>query len=548
MEFVRKVALLLRTVQHLRISQIVYQIWYRVRPAPKVLIKKDVKINTKFGQWTGNKYAEQSYFPANLFRFLNKSATISFKDDWNDPSFDKLWLYNLHYFDDLTSHDSHRRTVHHKKLLHQWIVDNPIMCGNGWEPYPLSLRIVNWIKWLSVNRDLLDDKISKSLHRQILALEKQLEFHILANHLFANIKALCFAGAFFEGQDATRWREKGFKLLKRELKEQFLADGAHYERSPMYHCILSWDLLDLYSLIKNHLGENEPAETSFLLELLSDSSKKALGFLHRITHPDGDIAFFNDTTLGIAPRPAALHDYAHSLGLKPEVVKQDFSGFVKIDQGSIVLISDVGEIAPSYQPGHSHAEAGAFELSVHGQRVLVNSGISEYNVTSKRLYQRGISAHNCATQLNHLGVSLNSSEVWSGFRVGRRAKVSSLLSEDKVNCTIKGLYSNQKSGPVKTEAKREIRVSTHEVTVVDTIIPGKDGKAYFHFHPSCTVYPISNNQFLIKTPSATVSFIAEGAKVSLVNTSVWCAGFGKEIERPVIEIEFNEHLVSSIRL
>ena len=43
---------------------------------------------------------------------------------------------------------------------------------------------------------------------------------------------------------------KGKKLLLRELKEQVLNDGMHYERSPMYHLIILERLLDALNFAK----------------------------------------------------------------------------------------------------------------------------------------------------------------------------------------------------------------------------------------------------------------------------------------------------------
>ena len=63
--------------------------------------------------------------------------------DWNAAERDKLWLYNLHYFDDLNAAQANQRTVWHRALIDRWIADNPPGQGNGWEPYPTSLRIVN---------------------------------------------------------------------------------------------------------------------------------------------------------------------------------------------------------------------------------------------------------------------------------------------------------------------------------------------------------------------------------------------------------------------
>ena len=53
---------------------------------------------------------------------------------------------------------------------------------------------------------------------------QQLEFHILANHLFANAKALVFAGSYL-AEDM--WLKKGLEILDKEISEQFLDDIAY---------------------------------------------------------------------------------------------------------------------------------------------------------------------------------------------------------------------------------------------------------------------------------------------------------------------------------
>src|SRR5690554_6589717 len=245
MKVVRKLLLLARTVRHLRFRQVAFQFWYRLRPKPKIRANSLADARDCQNGWNSSLFNAQSYFSESTFEFLHLKATIASAADWNSTNYAKLWLYNLHYFDDLNAVDSEDRIAAHKALMLRWIHENPVMHGNGWEPYPLSLRIVNWIKWLKRFPEQTDAVLLGSLHTQVKALDKQLEFHILANHLFANIKALVFAGCYFEGVDAERWLGKGLGLLKKELAEQFLPDGAHYERSPMYHCILLWDVLDL---------------------------------------------------------------------------------------------------------------------------------------------------------------------------------------------------------------------------------------------------------------------------------------------------------------
>ncbi|MBO7942844.1 hypothetical protein JTP77_044095, partial [Streptomyces sp. S9] len=89
---------------------------------------------------------EASMLGPTRFRLLNDEHEIG-ANDWNSARLPKLWLYNLHYFDDLNACGAASREHWHRDLIARWIADNPPPAGNGWEPYCLSLRIVNWIKW-----------------------------------------------------------------------------------------------------------------------------------------------------------------------------------------------------------------------------------------------------------------------------------------------------------------------------------------------------------------------------------------------------------------
>ena len=80
------------------------------------------------------------------------------------------------------------------------------------------------------------------------------------------------------------------------------------------------------------------------------------------------------------------------------------------------LLLDVASIGPDYLPGHGHADTLSFEMSLFGKRTLVNRGISQYGIEVRQV-ERGTAAHNTVVINNE-----NSSEVWSGFRVARRAR------------------------------------------------------------------------------------------------------------------------------
>ncbi|MER9670158.1 alginate lyase family protein [Mesorhizobium sp. M0203] len=398
---------------------------------------------------------------------------------------DKLWLYNLHYFDDLNASEAARRLDWHRALMERWIAQNPAGDGTGWEPYPTSLRIVNWIKWVLSGR-MLSESARQSLAVQARWLNRRLEYHLLGNHLFANAKALVFAGLFFEGAEADGWLERGCAILKREIPEQILEDGGHFERSTMYHALALEDMLDLLNVSYSFPG-TDAAHWQAFTTALPERIEPMRRWLGSMCHPDGEIAFFNDAALSIAPSPQEIEAYALRLGLPraDHPATRDAktwladSGYIRLAAGPAIALLDVAQVGPDYLPGHAHADTLSFELSLHGRRVLVNSGSSVYGTGAERLRQRGTSAHNTVIVADE-----NSSEVWSGFRVARRARPFGLTFDDndglKVSCSHDG-YQRLSKSPTH---RRSWELRRNELLVSDSVTGGNHrSEANFHFHP-----------------------------------------------------------------
>ena len=160
------------------------------------------------------------------FRFLNQVHDVTQSADWTACDRLKLWRYNLHYFDDITADAAESRSTWHTSLIARWIAENPPPLGDGWEPYPLSLRIVNWIKGDLRRRGLLDEAARHSLATQVRFLTGRLEWHLLGNHLLANAKALVFAGLYFAGGEGEAWLRQGLALYARQLPEEIYPDWA----------------------------------------------------------------------------------------------------------------------------------------------------------------------------------------------------------------------------------------------------------------------------------------------------------------------------------
>jgi uncharacterized heparinase superfamily protein len=97
---------------------------------------------------------------------------------------------------------------------------------------------------------------------------KNLEYHLLGNHLLENGFALLFAAVLFPESPLSR---KAEEIIRAELGEQILADGAHFELSPMYHQIILDRLLESINILQsNNLF-------SQLLPVLCDKASVMLG-------------------------------------------------------------------------------------------------------------------------------------------------------------------------------------------------------------------------------------------------------------------------------
>jgi uncharacterized heparinase superfamily protein len=418
------------------------------------------------------------------FSFLNQTHTVPDKADWNAPALEKLWLYNLHYFDDLNAENAAERHTWHQSLLARWVAENPPGQGNGWEPYPTSLRIVNWIKWAAAGNALSDECV-QSLAVQTRWLTQRLEWHILGNHLFENAKALVFAGLFFQGLEADGWRAKGLAILARQIPEQVLADGGHFERSPMYHAIILEDILDLI----NAAGAWPARVAGDVTDEWKRVAERMLTWMQAMSHPDGDIAFFNDAALGIASNLKALAAYAARLGIRTHGVAATGvslpdSGFVRLENPHAVALLDVAPVGPDYLPGHAHADTLSFELSLFGQRIIVNGGTSCYGTGAQRLTERGTAAQS-TVEIN----GQNSSEVWSGFRVARRAYPFALHMEKADNASsVACSHDGYRRSPGKPIHRRHWSLEKNSLVICDTVTgPHVSAVARFHLHPGVRI-------------------------------------------------------------
>lgn len=484
------------------------------------------------GPWISPARRQPSLVGPDRFKFLNKEHSVDSAAGWNDPAREKLWLYNLHYFDDLNAQNASARSGWQGALIERWVVENPPTTGAGWEPYPTSLRIVNWIKWVLSGASLSEEALA-SLAIQARWLTRRLERHLLGNHLFVNAKALIFAGLFFEGDEAHSWFRLGLGILEKELPEQVLSDGGHFERSPMYHSLILEDVLDLINIFRA-FDQAEPTSWSV-------TANRMRAWLKAMCHPDGEIALFNDAAIGIAPPPREVERYARDLGLHElAAARQGFThldetGYVRIEAEDAVAILDVGAIGPDYLPGHAHADTLSFELSLFGQRFIVDSGTSCYGSGSERHRQRSTKAHN-TIEIDET----SSSEVWGGFRVARRAwpvglKVNAQNEKIVVYCG----HDGYKRLPGRVVHYREWIFTKRRMTIVDALSGRyREAIARYHLHPDVRVTFDGVSGGELVWGAKKIRWRVSGGDVATV-VSTWHPEFGRAIPNCCIELKMS---------
>ena len=429
MSSIESVLQFLSTVRYLQSQQITGQAYRRV----KTLFEKPEKFySQQCPKCSGCKWSPKQEFlapgPQNnssldilagQFSFLNRKQDIGWPPNWSCNNLPKLWQYNLHYFEWLWALDF----ASARDVTRDWIKRQPLARGQvGWDPYPISLRLMNWLglfcgkfrKETELAESFLDE-MWRSVYLQSEWLARHLETHLLGNHLFENGAALAFVGSCFDGPAAKSWFELGKSVLVAEIPEQVLPDGMHFELSPMYHCRMTYLMVLLLAT-----GNEE------LCGLVEEPLTRMLDALVKVCHPDGQIALLNDSAFGVYNEPSQLLATANELLGDSVVVPQlapgpwalPDAGYYGFNSGDgTYIICDAGAIGPDYIPGHAHGDIFSFELSLNGHRVIVDSGVHDYLASDTRRYCRSTHAHNTVEIEGQ-----DQCEFWGAFRVARRGR------------------------------------------------------------------------------------------------------------------------------
>jgi uncharacterized heparinase superfamily protein len=300
----------------------------------------------------------------------------------------------------------------------------------------------------------------------------------------------------------------------------------------MYHQIILHRLLDAYNLVKNNDYQSKE-----LLPLFKQKASAMLAWLAEISFEDGSIPMLNDAAYNIALSTNELINYAYTLGLSLSSIKLADSGYRKWKSDTFEMIIDIGQIGPSYIPGHAHADTFNFVMHTKGQPLFVDPGTSTYETNALRLQERSTKMHN-TVEVDQK----NSSEIWASFRVGDRADVKIILDEkDKVVASHNGYGA--------TIHQRSMSLNADQIIIEDRLNNTARGIVRFHLHPSIIDITISDLGLVIK--DINISFSNENGPIKGKNISIkgykFASGFNQLQDAKVIEIGFTEKLTTTIK-
>ena len=464
------------------------------------------------------------------FRFVGRSERIGWPPRW-DGAQPRLWQYNLHYFEFLWALDYPEA----RAVVADWIANHALARGRvGWEPYPTSLRLVNWCGYFfghHADRIASDagfrDELWRSVHVQAEWLGGHLETHLLGNHLLENAAALAFCGSCFAGPTADAWYRRGRDLLAEQLPEQILDDGGHCERSPMYQLRVAYVLAALRNSGRPDLSE-----------LVDDPLARTLRALGHLCHPDGDIALLNDSAVGVYNAPERLRGWWAQLAGRPPSSATPAPGafslpatgfFGALHDSGHYVICDAGRLGPDHLLAHAHGGIFSFELSLRGQRVVVDSGVYGYEPDEMRHYCRSTRAHNTVEVDGQ-----SQCEFWSAFRVGRRGGPRDVASEATGGgFRLSGWHDGYERLRGRPRHRRHFAWNERGILMVkDAITSSREvrGVSRLHLHPACRIVRLEGKAAVIEHPHGRFGVRFAGAGALDVEASYYCPEFGSRID------------------
>ncbi len=553
MKQLARIRLYVSTIRYLKTLQILYQIKSRIAGSWKAVMRAALqhrpvpehrRIQILIPELDETDEYVKRFHPDTLFSgevmLLHEKHALH----WEVCEASHLWNYNLHYLEFLIPLAVKYKQSHDMRYLKKWrgIVSSWLRNGSkapdAFEPYTISLRIPSLLICLELlGEDIgsgLENDIYASIYQQYRYLLHNQELALLANHYFENLKTIVICSVVF---DEPRVYHKYFRLFVRQIYEQILPDGMHFERSIMYHKIILEGILRVTVTLRNSGYRADAGRLLPAVRAMADA-------LYGLEHGFEKTPLFNDAGDNISKRAEQLLFASKKYGgWKKGRAETAFpyAGYYRLDNGSISLLFDCGEIGPAYMSGHSHNDCLSFELAVKGRSVFTNSGTGQYQ-GSRRQFFRSTPAHNTVMIDNR-----EQSELWGEHRAGRRLLNTRAFVREK---EVSGQFYSYEGDFFQ----RRMAWAGSELQITDYVRSCKKGictaRQFFHLAPGYH-YQKKGHVIAVHSDSGIVAEIAVPRNMEIkIHTegalTAFAGEFGKYEKKEVLEtaIQFER----SIRL
>ena len=345
------------------------------------------------------------------------------------PNGDMEWVYafNRHSFL-VTLGRAWRFTQNRKyadaafRLWNDWLSNVPLTddaVDTTWRPIECGLRCETWLRAVGLFEGILPKQLLNKINDCLLEHGKWLmkshtTFQKLSNWGILQDHGLLLLGLYFEN---SRWRDTASTRLNEQLSHQVLADGTHWEQSPLYHCEVLHCCLDSIHVCKT---------VGFALsKTFTDKTHLMSTALGKMLRPDGKLFCQSDSDevdardilahAAILFGDSALKGYANGKFYAENCwdFADNFEEYNNLntvfsfestaleDSGNYMLWDGVGTDAGmlhfhcgSLGSGHGHADLLHIDLTYNSETILSDSGRYTYVDSEIRKTLKHPSAHN----------------------------------------------------------------------------------------------------------------------------------------------------------
>lgn len=482
------------TLKNFKVGQIIAYFIFKYRR--KWLSILDLKSISNLASSLKENYKFEEDEKLLKLNFFNKLLELNIeKINWNSNDFnlesEYHWLEYLNSFEWLFCKEENVFPLPVLSyLILDWISKNIDEHTNSWAPFVLSKRLVSWTKWLHKTKISLEvSSIMKlSIYLQLKRLFVDFEYHIPGNHLIENIRGYLVGCAYLIEVKQYFNNELEFQLEQvledgiKQVEKQILADGAHFERSPMYHVYVLEALRDIEK-ISSYIMKQKFLESDLLekAKILSKMCKAKIcnmsQWLEAMTMPDGEISQFGDSS--------------RIIGIKSEVKNYEKilepSGFFVKNCDDFSFIMSCNTASPAFLPEHSHCDILSYELAINGCRCIVDTGYSGYDNDTLRNISRETDSHNLPMVQGH-----EQSDIWGRNNIGKRARII-----DKLFNSEKSVFNSIVEDQYGQIIERKIEFSNKSINISDLLKKRRMQGCFIsliHLSPEISIDCINNEE------------------------------------------------------